>query len=612
MNRRHDDEAVAGVDGAEEEEPVVADQPAHVVGPGDRVREKVPVEDRPGDLGERVQVLVGNHRLLVVEVLGLGADDAVHARAEPGAREADDGLELAVEDGHDRLGVRAGTPGGRVADSAEPLEDRLVREVVEADRGPEAAVVDQGQGYRLEGAGVLEALVEASRTAREERGRRYRELAGEPGLYRVVARDHAGQARAPPGVGPGLRRLPAHHHEVQTLEVLGVEAVPLDQIIRGQLRVGDVGVEGAHAPDDRVDRHGGVDDARYDEGVAEHARQPLPVVEHLVGRAQGPERDARFVQVLVQAGRPQRQIERVQPVHEDDVVRLAPGDGLAAGAQEEGPLLVVQVQLVDAVAARVDVTRVLVLVVEGEALLVDVVALRLPGLEVAAVEVPRAVQVVVQAVVEAPPGEPEPEVVGRDQRQPRDFVHPGRVVGELGVELRVVEVPVLGQVAGGVLALVRLLPVDDAGVRSVPRPVLLRGIGHDPELRVGPEPEVEVSALVEEVGMGRGSGPGDSRQAEHQPTCRAPHGGPIRGFKAVVKAISMMMDWMSPLRGPMTLAQRERFCPPEARTRSVAPFHGTASARHGGKGGTGALVIRDLLSAGRGIRTPRGLPRSGF
>ena len=37
----------------------------------------------------------------------------------------------------------------------------------------------------------------------------------------------------------------------------------------------------------------------------------------------------------------------------------------------------------------------------------------------------------------------------------------------------------------------------------------------------------------------------------------------------------MMMDWMSPLRGPMTLAQRERFCPPEARTRSVAPFHGT-------------------------------------
>jgi len=74
----------------------------------------------------------------------------------------------------------------------------------------------------------------------------------------------------------------------------------------------------------------------------------------------------------------------------------------------------------------------------------------------------------------------------------------------------------------------------------------------------------------------------------------------------------MMMDWMSPLRGPMTLAQRERFCPPEARTRSVAPFHGTASARHGGKGGTGALVIRDLLSAGRGIRTPRGLPRSGF
>ena len=49
----------------------------------------------------------------------------------------------------------------------------------------------------------------------------------------------------------------------------------------------------------------------------------------------------------------------------------------------------------------------------------------------------------------------------------------------------------------------------------------------------------------------------------------------------------MMMEWMSRLRGPTTLAQRERFGAPEARMRSVAPFHGTASAGHGGKGGNG-------------------------
>ena len=241
---------------------------------------------------------------------------------------------------------------------------------------------------------------------------------------------------------------------MQALEGPGIEPVPLDQVVGRELRVLDVGGERAHAADDRVDRHRGVDDARHDEGVAEHARERLPVVEHLVRRAQRPEGDAGLVEVLVEARRTEGQIEGVQPVHEDDVVRLAPRDRLAARAQEQRALLVVEVQLVDAIATRVDVTRVLVLVVEGEALLVDVVALGEPRFQVATVEVPRTVQIVVQAVVEAPPGEAELEVVGRDQREPGYLVHPGREVRELGVELRVVEVPVLPEITGGVSALV--------------------------------------------------------------------------------------------------------------------------------------------------------------
>src|SRR5206468_10457005 len=108
-----------------------------------------------------------------------------------------------------------------------------------------------------------------------------------------------------------------------------------------------------------------------------------------------------------------------------------------------------------------------------------------PRFQVATVEVPRTVQIVVQAVVEAPPGEAELEVVGRDQREPGYLVHPGREVRELGVELRVVEVPVLPEITGGVSALViGLLAIDDAGVGPVARPVLLRRVCHDPDLRV--------------------------------------------------------------------------------------------------------------------------------
>ena len=544
MDRCHDDEAVARIEGPEEEEPVVAEQPADVVGPGDRIREEPAVEDRPGYLGERVQVLIGNHRFFVVEVLGLGSDDPVHPRAEPGRRQADDGFELTVEDGHDRLCVGAGAPVGRMPDRAEPragaFDEWLVRRIIQTDRRPKAAVVDQGRGVLLEPLTleIAEALVEASRAAREEGGGGHRELACKPGLHRVVARHHAGQPDAPAGVRPAVRGLPAHDDEVQALKGPRVEAVSLDQVVGDQLRIGDVGAERAHAADHRIDRHRGVDDARHDEGVGERARQPIPVVEQLVGGAHRPERDARLVEVLKQAGRAQREVEGVQAVHEHDVVGFAPGDRLAPCAHEQRPLLVVQVQLVDAVAAPVDVARVLVLVVEGEALLVDVVALRLPRLQVLSVEVPRTVQVVVQPVVEAPPGESELEVVGVDQRQPRHLVHPGHVVGELGVELGLVEVPVLGQVTGGVAALGGALPVLHAARRAgapgeiaVSRPVSFRRVGQDPELRVGPEAEVEVPTLVEEVGVGGGSGPGENRQAEHQPTCRAPHGAAYLRFQ---------------------------------------------------------------------------------
>src|SRR5207245_5088941 len=106
----------------------------------------------------------------------------------------------------------------------------------QADRLRDASVVDQGGRDRLEGAGVLETLVEASRATGEERGWRHRELAREPALYRVVAGDDAGQTHAPPRVRPAVRGLPAHHHEVKTLKVLGVEPVPLDQVVGGQLR----------------------------------------------------------------------------------------------------------------------------------------------------------------------------------------------------------------------------------------------------------------------------------------------------------------------------------------------------------------------------------------
>src|SRR5262249_60301102 len=96
----------------------------------------------------------------------------------------------------------------------------------------------------------------------------------------------------------------------------------------------------------------------------------------------------------------------------------------------------------DAVAARVDVPGVVVLVVELEALVLRLVALREARVQVLAVPVPLRVQVVVEAVVEAPPGEAELELVG--------IAHPPEVARQLRVELGVVEVPVLSEVTRAV------------------------------------------------------------------------------------------------------------------------------------------------------------------
>src|SRR5205823_1159665 len=70
------------------------------------------------------------------------------------------------------------------------------------------------------------------------------------------------------------------------------------------------------------------------------------------------------------------QVEEVGHVEQRDVVRLAPRDRLPAGPHEDAALGVVEVELVDPVPAGIDVAGVLVLVVEGEGVLVDLVALR--------------------------------------------------------------------------------------------------------------------------------------------------------------------------------------------------------------------------------------------
>src|SRR5207249_9331437 len=138
-----------------------------------------------------------------------------------------------------------------------------------------------------------------------------------------------------------------------------------------------------------------------------------------------PERDARLLQVLEEAGGAVREVEVVDHVEEDDRVGLAPGDRLPPDAREEAPLGEVQVELVDAVALAEDVARILVLVVEVEALARDVVALRLPGPRVRIERVaPLRAGVVEDAVVEAPPREVELELLGADEREARHVLCP--------------------------------------------------------------------------------------------------------------------------------------------------------------------------------------------
>src|SRR2546428_767300 len=83
--------------------------PGEEDGMRERVREgSVADEDRARQLRERIQVLVRDEALLVDEVLGLGADERPGQVAVPGGRDPEDGLEPAVEERDDRLGVRAG------------------------------------------------------------------------------------------------------------------------------------------------------------------------------------------------------------------------------------------------------------------------------------------------------------------------------------------------------------------------------------------------------------------------------------------------------------------------------------------------------------------------
>src|SRR5439155_9674345 len=147
------------------------------------------------------------------------------------------------------------------ADIAEALRERLVRDVVQAHRRAEAAIVNQRGRDALEAARILEALVEGTGATGEQRRRRHGELASEPALYRVVASHDAGETHAPARVRPAVRGLAADDHEMPTLEGPGIEPVVPDELVGRQLGVLDVGVERAHAADHRVDRHGGIDDA---------------------------------------------------------------------------------------------------------------------------------------------------------------------------------------------------------------------------------------------------------------------------------------------------------------------------------------------------------------
>src|SRR3989441_506669 len=77
----HQDEGVRRVEGAEEEEGVVADHPAQVVGLRDRVDDRRPVGvPRARHLPAGVQVLLRDEAELVDERFRLGADHAAHRR----------------------------------------------------------------------------------------------------------------------------------------------------------------------------------------------------------------------------------------------------------------------------------------------------------------------------------------------------------------------------------------------------------------------------------------------------------------------------------------------------------------------------------------------------
>src|SRR5207302_9411607 len=104
----------------------------------------------------------------------------------------------------------------------------LVRDVVQAHRGAEAAIVNQRGRDALEAARILEALVEGTGATGEQRCRHHGELASEPALYRVVASHDAGETHAPARVRPAVRGLAADDHVMQALECSGGDPVVRD------------------------------------------------------------------------------------------------------------------------------------------------------------------------------------------------------------------------------------------------------------------------------------------------------------------------------------------------------------------------------------------------
>ena len=165
--------------------------------------------------------------------------------------------------------------------------------------------------------------------------------------------------------------------------------------------------------------------------------------EHLVRRAQGPQRDARLVEVDLHA-RGEQDVERVVRVQQADGVGLAPGDRLAADAHEERPLRHVDVGLVHARAPAVELAAVAAPAGVVERLL-ERVAFRVEGglrarvLGLVEVLLVALGAEVVDPVVEAPDREASAEV--------REEAAPTRELAEVDLELRVIEVAPLLHVA---------------------------------------------------------------------------------------------------------------------------------------------------------------------